>query len=124
MLNNEQKADVDVGTHSKENLKYEQVAANEARQALVLWSQLDYLMESEMADGMVVREIRIQGPQATGNDWRAIIKGEAGGSKYVAFQNAESSRELISQIVRRVAEDRIKWRDDLPWERQIALKTE
>lgn len=113
---------MEVGTHSKENLAYEALAAKEARQAAVLWSQLDALMNEEMANAMQVREIRIQGPLATGNDWRAIIKGVAGDDKYVAFQNAGSSRELITQIVARVAEDRIKWRDDLPWDRQINLK--
>lgn len=111
-----------MGTHSKENIRAGQDVDRGLRRSALLWERLYGLLSEEMTNGMEIREVRIQGPLLTGNDTRLIIKGVAGGEKFIAFQNAETVEDAVKQMVSRLDQDTMKWKEDLPYDRYIKLR--
>ena len=85
------------------------------RRAWLVLQQLDGILGEDMADGMVVKELRIQGPNVTGGGYRVIAKGAVDGAPYVAFHNAETVQELLAGIQERMVNGSAKWREDLPY---------
>lgn len=74
------------------------------------------IMEEEMADGLIVKQITIQGPTHTGDGYRAIVKGQAAGNKFVGFQNADTPENVLSQVVAKIANGTLNWKEDTPWD--------
>ena len=73
--------------------------------------------------GLVIKEIRIQGPQMLGEGYRAIIKAETEDRRpYVGFRGGATITELMSSIKAGLEQDGIKWRDDEPWTPQKAAE--
>lgn len=83
---------------------------------------LGNFMLEETAGGVNVAEVRIQSPTLTGEGYRIILKGNAGGTKYVAFHNAESLAELLQGVVAREQNGQLRWRADLPFEQRQAMR--
>lgn len=78
--------------------------------------KLEKLMEDFDLNGLVIREVRIQGPEHTGSGYRAIIKGRSeDGRPFVAFHDGTSIQEMMDGIVQRQSAGTLKWREDEPW---------
>jgi hypothetical protein len=70
----------------------------------------------QMADSVQVKSIRLDGPQVTGGDWRAVVKGVLeGGELLVAFGGGSTPREALADMKRRSEEQGLRWREDKPF---------
>lgn len=100
---------------SKMDLEQDKAFRAVLSQALRTLVKMDTLLGEEMADGMRVNEIRVQGPNITGGGVRVIIKGAVDGQRFVAFHNAEDVRTVLSGLVDRAENGAMRWKDDLPY---------
>lgn len=86
-------------------------------------NQLGDYMESEVAGVGTVKEIRVQGPAATGEGYRAIVKVIADdGGAFIAFHNASSLSELMVTLNERMDNATMKWKDDMPYDQRVTIR--
>jgi hypothetical protein len=87
------------------------------------WEGFTELLEAERSDGLLITEVRIQGPNATGAGFRAVIKATDGAKHWVAFHNADSTEDLVAGVLSRLNSDVLKWREDAPYQPKEAPRT-
>jgi len=96
------------------------------RAALKIWKSLNSLseyLEDEVMGLGTVKEIRIQGPAATGDGYRAIVKVRAGdGGAFISFHNAGNLADLLVTLNDRMDNATMKWKEDLPYDQRIVVR--
>lgn len=101
---------------SKAELKYDEDFKKETMRLWRMLRRLSDQLEEGDATEMRITEIRIQGPNRTGDGFRAIVKGlDDFNSPFVAFHNATNLGELMGGLAERADNGTLKWREDLPY---------
>jgi hypothetical protein len=73
-------------------------------------------MESEDGNGMVLLEVRVQGPSQTGGGYRVIAKAiDDRGNRFIAFGNGADAQTALAELAQRAAQGSLKFREDKPY---------
>lgn len=74
-------------------------------------------MEDGMSNGPKITSITLDGPEVTGEGFRARIKGvNEDRSRLIAFANGNDLAEVVVNILNTYETRGVKWRPDIPWE--------
>lgn len=99
--------------------KYDEIQARENQRTALALMWLSQVMDEGTNTGMYIKSVTVKGPELTGSDYQAIVKGrDDSGNVFVGFRNGADVGSLMRSVKDSIQNGTIKWREDRPYDPQ------